>query len=585
MIYNSIKDLHAAYESGATSPREYLYACLETVKSDNHNCFISVASKEQLEAFLLELEARDHSDPLWGVPFAVKDNIDVLGFKTTAACPAYAYEASSNAFAVDCLIKRGAVPLGKTNLDQFATGLVGVRSPYGAVKNSINREYISGGSSSGSAVAVALGEVLFSLGTDTAGSGRVPAAFNNIIGVKGTCGRVSTSGVVPACRSLDCVTVFAKSLEDASIAWQAMAVFDEKDPFARSSTVLEPVKAGFSFGVPDKLDFLEDEEAQLLYEQAIEKFKSLGGHEIKFKLDPFLKAAKLLYESAFVSERLAGLEAFFTEQEEACLPVIRTIIGGGRGFSSLDLYNTQYKLAALKREAELELKKCDFAVLPTAATIYRIAEVEANPIELNSRLGLYTNFMNLLDYAALALPAGFRSKGPKEGLPFGITLFKQAFGDEALMQIGRLYIEGTSEKLAKTEDTELARTSLAVVGAHLTGMPLNYQLLERGARLIKTTKTAASYKLFKLSGSKVPKPGLARVANEQKGRSYTVELYSMPINQLGSFLALIPAPLGLGQVQLVDGSSVLGFICEGYALEEATDISEFAGWKEYLESC
>lgn len=441
MAYNSIGQLHAAYARGEISPKEYLYACLASIKSDTHNCFISIVSDEQLDSYIADLKYKDSKDPLWGVPFAVKDNIDVLGFMTTAACPDYAYKADKNAFAVDCLIKRGAIPLGKTNLDQFATGLVGVRSPYGPVKNSLNKEYISGGSSSGSAVAVALKEVLFALGTDTAGSGRVPAAFNNIIGIKGTCGRVSTSGVVPACKSLDCVTVFAATLDDARLAWEAVAVFDESDPFARVAVPQADIKAGFTFGVPMELDFLGDEEAKNLYEQAVERFKKLGGTEVKFKLDPFLNAARLLYEGACVSERLTGLEEFFNAHENSCLPVIRTIIGGGRKYSAIDAYKTQYKLAAFKREAELELRKIDFAVLPTTGTIYKIDEVEANPIELNSKLGLYTNFMNLLDYAALALPAGFRDQGPKQGLPFGITIFKQAFGDEALMQIGHLYLD------------------------------------------------------------------------------------------------------------------------------------------------
>jgi allophanate hydrolase len=374
--------------------------------------------------------------PLYGVPFAVKDNIDVAGMPTTAACPAFGYTPSRSAPVIDRLLAAGAILIGKANLDQFATGLVGTRSPYGVPRNPFDARFIPGGSSSGSAVAVAAGLVSFSLGTDTAGSGRVPAAFNNIVGLKPTRGLLSTRGIVPACRSLDCVSVFAQTAADAAAVFEAITGFDAEDPLSRMRPFAAPETFGseFRFGVPAQhdLEFFGDDEAAALFGRAIKLVEKAGGTAVEIEFAPFRDAGNLLYRGPWVAERLVATERLLKEQPEALLPVTRAIIAEGRSYSALDAFRAQYELAALRRQAEREISALDCLLMPTTGTIYQIAAIAADPVGLNSNLGLYTSFANLLDLSALALPAGFR----RNGLPFGISLLAPAFADNALLDLG-----------------------------------------------------------------------------------------------------------------------------------------------------
>ena len=507
--------------------------------------------------------------PLAGLPFAVKDNIDVAGLPTTAGCAAYSYMPKRSAAAVQKLLDAGAVCVGKTNLDQFATGLAGVRSPYGACRNAFHPDYISGGSSSGSALAVAYGLAEFALGTDTAGSGRVPAAFNNLVGLKPTRGLVSTAGVVPACRSLDCVSVFARSAHRAWQVLDAIKGFDEDDPYSRCDA---PVSLGgrgarLRVAVPSALEFYGDAGYERLFAQALER---LGGAHVPIDFAPFLAVQKLLYDGPWVSERTAQLEEFLGSHGGDMHPVTRQVIAAGSRFSAIDTFRAQYRLAALRRETESVWGDADVLVVPGAPTIYRRAEVEADPIALNARLGLYTNFVNLLDLAAITVPAGFRA----DGLPFGITLIGPAFSDRALASIAAGFLG--EAPLAVPAST----VRVAVVGAHLSGMALNPQLTERGARLVRSARTSAAYRLYDLADGR---PGLVRGA-EGEGAGIEVEVWEMGTAGFGSFVAQIPPPLGIGTLALEDGEQVKGFLCEAHAVAGRRDITSFGGWRRYLDS-
>lgn len=505
--------------------------------------FIHVVPEEEV----LERAAAARG-PLAGRLFAVKDNIDVAGLPTTAACPAFSYVAKETGPAVQKLLDAGAVLVGKANLDQFATGLVGTRSPYGACRNAFDPAYISGGSSSGSAVAVALGIVDFALGTDTAGSGRVPAAFNSLVGLKPTRGLVSTKGVVPACRSLDCVSVFAKTCREALEVFQLISREFEPAVFDSSR---------FRFAVPRQLEFHGDREYERLFSAALARLGALGGAVGEIDFTPFLEVQSLLY-GPWVAERLA--EDFPLDD---MLPVTRKVIESGARYSAADAFRAQHRLAELREKCTFE----NVLVVPGAPTIYRIAEVEADPIELNSRLGRYTNFVNLLDLAAITVPAGFRA----DGLPFGVTLIGPAYSDRALAAVAARF-HGEGEIV-----TPASGVQLAVVGAHLSGMPLNHELTERGARLMRTARTAWAYRLFVLDG----KPGLVRA---EHGTSIEVEVWEMPVRRFGDFVAGIPAPLAIGTLELEDGTRVKGFLCEPYAVEGRPDISTYGGWRAYCAS-
>ncbi|MEJ6122246.1 allophanate hydrolase [Vibrio sp. 2-Bac 85] len=598
----NINVLQNAYRSGELNVKDFLLAKLAQAKSDTSNVWISTISESQLVKMLDVLDGKSIDElPLYGVPFAVKDNIDFAMLPTTAGCEAYTFQPDKSSTVVQLLIDAGAIPFGKTNLDQFATGLVGVRSPWGAVNNSFDSEYVSGGSSSGSAVAVATGQVSFSLGTDTAGSGRVPAALNNIVGMKATKGLLSCTGVVPACKSLDCVTIFANSANEVNLLLNITGQWDETDCFSRENKVtnsidyFQPNKklSGLKVGLPapEQLSFFGDQSAQILFSENVERLKKEGIEIVNINFQPFLDAAKLLYEGPWVAERYAAIEDFFKADPKQCLPVIETIIGGATAYTAVDTFKAMYRLQAYKIQCDAILAQVDCVLTPTAGCAYRIKDVEADPIQLNSNLGYYTNFMNLLDYAAIALPAGILASG----LPFGITLFGPAFSDRLLLSVGAQWQKLTDLTLGATQqkvtNTTLVLSSsaadsqidIAVCGAHLSGFPLNNQLTERGGVLVKTCNTSTDYRFYALAGGPPFRPGLIRV-DDESGSAIEVEVWRLPVSNIGTFLQGIEQPLGLGKVQLDDNSWVSSFICEGYAINTAEDITHFGGWKAYIKA-
>jgi allophanate hydrolase len=542
--------------------------------------WISRVPREKAMARAHEVE-NSSLPALAGMTFAVKDNIDVAGMPTTAGCPAYAYTPASSATAVQRLLDAGAILIGKTNMDQFATGLVGTRSPFGACSSVYDERYISGGSSSGSAVAVAKGLVTFALGTDTAGSGRVPAAFNNLIGLKPTRGLLSTAGVVPACRTLDCVSILASNCFDAHKVWGAAKGFDPGDAFSREPRAGEDaapwLNTPLRFGVPriEQLEFFGDEEAKALYAKAVSRIEQIGGQKVEIDFSIFRAAAELLYEGPWVAERLAAIQSFVQNHSTEMNPVVRGIIAGGNRFTAVDAFQAEYRLLDLCRAALGQWSTMDVLVLPTTGTIYTHEQVAADPVKMNTNLGYYTNFVNLMDLAAVAAPARFRSNG----LPFGISIIGPAFSDEALLALAHRYLGGETPLLERTPGC----VNLAVVGAHLSGQALNSQLTQRGARLKKTCRTAPEYRFYALAGSEPAKPGLAR--DEQfQGPGIEVEVWTIPEDQFGSFVAEVPEPLGIGNVTLDSGESVKGFVCEPYALASSTEITQFGGWRVYLAS-
>ncbi|WP_321897858.1 allophanate hydrolase [Burkholderia cepacia] len=596
----SIAALRARYEAGTLTPHALVDAIAAHFDAgDPHHAWIRPLTHAEMTAYADALAGRDIASlPLYGVPFAIKDNIDLAGIPTTAACPAYAYTPDRSAPVVERLIAAGAIPVGKTNLDQFATGLSGQRSPYGACRNALDPRYASGGSSSGSAVAVALGVAAFSLGTDTAGSGRVPAAFHGLVGLKPTRGVLSTLGVVPACRSLDCVSVFAHSPDDARSVFAVAQGVIEGDPYGRAWQPLPDVDRVRSlgqsgFGVPraDQLEFFGDESYRAAWGAALERLRATGARIVEIDFSPFLAAARLLYEGPWVAERLAALGAFAAREPDALHPVIRTIVGGASRFSAADAFAAFDRLATLRIEAARAWAGLDAIVMPTSATTATVAALEADPIGINSRFGYYTNFVNLLDLSAIAVPAGVCKTGAHAGLPFGITFVGRAHDDARLLDLAQAWGDGdqavresggaATADAAPTEAPGVV--SVAVVGAHLRGEPLNGQLTQRRARFVAATTTAATYRLYALSGAasggSVAKPGLVRVP--EGGAPIAVEIWEMPVDAYGSFVAGIAAPLGIGTLTLADGSRVQGFLCESAALDEATDITRFGGWRAY----
>ena len=594
-----IASLQFAYRDGSLTPAETVervYA--EIARAGERPVWITMVPKSQNLARARELESRDsaRSLPLYGIPFAVKDNFDIEGLPTTAACPSYARVANKSATVVQKLLGAGAILIGKTNMDQFATGLVGTRTPYGICSSVFDAEYISGGSSSGSAVAVARGWVSFSLGSDTAGSGRVPAAFNKLVGLKPTRGLVSTRGLLPACRSLDCVSIFAETCADAARVFSVVRDFDAEDAYSRTPSPGEDAapwsaSADFRFGVPtsDGLTFFGDEDAARCYQAAVEAMIDLGGTAIEFDYSPFARVAAMLYKGPWVAERLAALGDFFTGDPPDIDSTVGGIIRGAQKFSAVDAFEAAYALEDLRRETEEVWRSADFLLLPTAPTHYTIQQVLAAPLELNANLGTYTNFVNLLDLAAIAVPAGFKD----DGLPFGVSLIGKAFKDEGLLRVAdRLH-----RRLATTlggSDRDLASTPLlsapvappgcvlmAVVGAHLAGQPLNSQLTERKARLVSRTLTEPDYRLYALANTAPPKPGLV-YAPGFAGEGIEVEVWALPEDTVGSFLLGVPPPLTLGTIRLADGSLVKGFLCEPAGIACAEEITRLGGWRNYL---
>lgn len=530
--------------------------------------------------------------PLYGIPFAVKDNIDVAGFASTAACPSLSQIKTKDAEIVSRLKQAGAIVVGKTNLDQFATGLVGTRSPFGAVPNSFDPEYISGGSSSGSACVVARGLVPFSLGTDTAGSGRVPAALNNIVGLKPTKGRFSNRGVFPACKSIDCVSIFALTVADAERIASLAEAYDVKDSYSRRNPSTAPARfsAKLHFAIPQVLNFYADQQAEQAFAEALQQIKLLGVKITTIDFSAFEQLALQLYQAAWVAERTAAVDDLLENQAHIFDPTVAGIIQQGRNYTAVDAYQAEYLRQDLSRQIEIVLQSFDALLVPTAATIYRIEEVMANPIQLNANLGTYTNFTNLADLSALALPAGFR----EDGLPFGISVIAPAWHDQALAHFGKIWQQHLAVTLGALDKPYVSthsldgvldsntHTRIAVVGAHLTGMPLNHQLTDRQAVYIETTTTSVDYALYALHGTHPAKPGLRRL--QQKNQAIIVELWDIPTARFGEFVAEIPAPLAMGSIELIDGRWVKGFVCEAYALTNALDISQFGGWRNYIQS-
>ncbi len=584
--------LGAAYAAGTTTPCDVVDEILRRIDAAGEDhVWISRRGAEDLRAEARALTARPVSarGPLHGIPFAVKDNIDVAGLPTTAACPAFAYRPENSAPVVEHLIAAGAILIGKTNLDQFATGLVGVRSPYGTPRNPFDPAMAPGGSSSGSAVAVAGGLVSFALGTDTAGSGRVPAAFNNLVGLKPTRGLISTSGVVPACRSLDCVSIFALTVADARAVLAVAAGFDAADPYSRAAppgfALAQRPPARFRFGVPAPAAraFGGDPTPQAVFDAAVARAIAAGGEVEEIDFAPFAEAASLLY-GPWVAERSDALRGIFADHPDALHPVTRQIVGAGFSQGAADLFAAQHRLAALRQVTAPLWQRLTFLLVPSVSRTFSLAEIAAAPIACNSELGRYTNFTNLLDLAAIAIPGGFSPAG----FPAGVTLIGPAFHDGVLAAI--------AERMQRDAATPLGATGLAqpeaapapparsvhpeieiaVFGAHLTGEALNATLIALGGAFRRPCQTAPAYRMLALPGA-VPRPGLVPV--DEGGAAIAGEVWALPGAALAALLAGIAPPLGLGTIRLEGDVPAFGFICEAGAVGE--DITAFGGWRAY----
>ena len=568
--------------------QEHSEACIYQVPLET---LLTEARKQQA---LLE----NHSDaltrwPLLGIPFAVKDNIDVVGTPTTAACPEFMHEAEESATIVKKLLDAGALFIGKTNMDQFATGLVGTRSPYGACKNPFDARYITGGSSSGSALAVATGMVSFSLGTDTAGSGRVPAAFNNIVGVKPTRGLLSTHGVIPACPSLDCISIFALNAEDAAQVLEVAKGFDAADPYSRPST-LRQAQGGassgtgrnqnplvdekfFRFGVPKagQLDFSGDAAYAELFEKSKETLRARGGVDVEIDISPFLRAALLLYQGPWLAERAEAIGRFIPTDSQALMPLLREILAPAKSITGIDAFKGMRALEALKQEALPLWDAMDVLLLPTVPTIFTHEQIAQQPLALNAILGRYTNFVNLMDLCALSVPAGFRP----DGLPFGVSLIAQAFRDAFLFSI--VNGESAMGRGSHKGGPDPSSTSLLVFGLHMSDQPLNHELTALGGRLERVARTAPRYKMALVKRGEKRLPGIWRQP-EGSGVSLEGEIWSLPNESIGPFFTKVLPPLCLGSLELEDGSWVKGFLAEAVVCESLEDISRFGGWRGWL---
>ena len=567
--------LRNGYREGRFTPADVVREAWKRIrKRGERPVWIHLVQEEESVARADALGPFREDLPLYGIPFALKDNIDLAAVPTTAGCPDYAYTPQESAAVVVRLMAAGAIPIGKTNLDQFATGLVGTRSPYGVCSSVFDDNYISGGSSSGSAVAVAEGLVSFSLGTDTAGSGRVPAAFNAIVGLKPTRGALSNRGVVPACKTLDCVSIFTLNCSDAAQVFDAAAGFDPADPYSRpvGQRTSWPAR-GFRFGVPSDewLRFFGDCHSAAAFQKAVSRMEELGGIRVPMNYSLFNDAAQLLYSGPWVAERLAAIKTFLAGHPDALHPVTARIIKGAASHTATDTFEAIYRLAEIRRATEREWLQMDVMLLPTAGTHYTHAEVKAEPIAANTNLGYYTNFVNLLDLAAIAVPAGTRDGR----MPFGVTLIGPAWSEEALVQTAGLL----QESPVPTPYCPAGYVPLAVCGAHLAGEPLNYQLTDAGAFLIEACRTSPEYKFYALRGTAPAKPGLAY--SPAGGSAIEVEVWAVPEDTFGKFVAAVPPPLGIGTCTLESGRKVKSFICEPYALNDAEDITELASWRAF----
>jgi len=590
LLVETVAAIVASHRSGEQTPAETIARSYQRLRAQNDpSIFISLRDEKDAIAEARALPTGMRERALYGVPVAIKDNIDAVGFPTTAACPEFAYTPKRDATAVARLREAGAIVIGKSNLDQFATGLVGVRSPYGVPRNTFKAELVPGGSSSGSAVAVAAGIVPIALGTDTAGSGRVPAGLNNIVGLKPSLGAISTAGVVPACRTLDCVSVFALTVEDAWTAFQVIAGPDRADPYSRERPLGEPgaMPTVIRLGVPRKTQrlFFGDREYEAAYAAALERLVRLGCTVVEIDFEPFYEAARLLYEGPWVAERTLAAGPLIASKPAAIHPVTRAILLKGMQPSAMETFAAFYRLKELTVVSDEIFRSIDVLALPTAPTAYSVKEVLADPIQLNGRLGTYTNFVNLLDLCGLALPASITD----EGIPFGITLLAPGGNDARLAEIGRVFHVDTKLPLGALSEPQprlsldanrghSGEIAIGVVGAHLSGLPLNGELQALGARLLQTTRTAPEYRLFLLP-TQPPKPGLLRAA---AGAAIEIEVWSLSIEAFGRFVASVPSPLSIGTVELGDGARVKGFLAEAAATKGARDISEFGGWRAFL---
>ncbi|MES0029216.1 allophanate hydrolase [Mesorhizobium sp. M0040] len=588
-----IGNLHAAYQAGVSIGEMVDTVHARLAAADDPGIFIHLASRAEMLAEAEKLGPFDPAaKPLWGVPFAVKDNIDVAGMPTTAACAEYAYLPAKDATVVARLKAAGALVVGKTNLDQFATGLVGVRTPYPIPRNAIDPKLVPGGSSCGSAVATARGIVSFALGTDTAGSGRIPAGLNNIVGLKPSVGALSAAGVVPACRTLDCISVFALTVDDGYRVFEAAAAKDDADPYSRDLGVqgLAARPPVLTVGVPVRADwtFFGDEAMQAGFEAALASLETLGCRLVEIPFGDFYATANLLYEGAWVAERYAAIRDFMEAKEAAMHPVTRQIIGGARTLSAADAFNGLYALQGYKARLAPVIASVDLFCVPTAPTHYTVEAVLADPIVTNSRLGTYTNFVNLLDMCGISVPSGTRS----DGLPMSVTLVAAAGKDHLPASLAQDVHAASGLSLGATGWPQPQRgdvqagvdegtIELAVVGAHLSGMALNGQLQQLGAIFARAARTAPLYRLYALAGQSVSRPGLERSCNG-KGTAIEVEVWRLSPQAFGRFVAAIPPPLGIGTLLLDDGTSPKGFLVESAGLTDAKEISHFGGWRNFM---
>lgn len=594
-IILDLASLRALYATGAVTPLDVIEAVIgRRAAWPDKAVFITPTSDDDLRSAaraLMEEAPEPNSLPLWGIPFAVKDNIDVAGLPTTAACPAFAYQPEADAAVVTRLRAAGAIVIGKTNLDQFATGLNGTRSPYGAPRSVFDPAYVSGGSSSGSSVTVAAGFASFALGTDTAGSGRIPAAFQNLVGIKPTPGLLSNTGTVPACRSVDCITIFAATVGDGVAVRKVAEGFDAADPFSRRAKWAELPTSGLRVGVLEaaEREFFGNAEVERLYDAAIENARSLGATIVPFDYAPFREAAALLYDGPWVAERLAAVEGFMATNAADFDPTVRSIIEGAKGKTAVEAFNGKYKLEELRRKTEATWAKVDVLLLPTSPTTYTVEEMQADPVRKNSHFGRYTNFVNLLDCAAIAVPAGFDTA---DHLPAGVTLIAPAFTDDALAPLADALHRMAARGMGRDKTAALPEASkvpaaastmvpIVVVGAHLTGMPLNKELTGPGGRLVKSCRTAGDYRLYALPGTVPAKPGMIREPGFA-GPGLAVEIWELPPAAFGQFVARIPAPLGVGKITLDDGSAVSGFLCEPHGLAGAEEVTQHGGWRAFI---
>ncbi len=558
------------YSKNLITPKEVISEIIRrSEKDEEYNIWITKPNLEFIQEYLNNLESMDKSLPLWGIPFAIKDNIDLKNVVTTAGCPKYGYVPKENAVVVERLIKQGAIPVGKTNLDQFATGLVGTRSPYGEVHNSLEKNLISGGSSSGSAVAVARGESAFALGTDTAGSGRVPAALNNLIGLKPSVGAWPIKGLVPACESLDCITVFTNKLEDAKLVDDIVRGYSDDDKWSKNIKK-DYLKLPKTICIPkNNICFYGDykEYYKKQWENFLTALKSLDIKVEYIEIEIFEKAAKLLYGGPWISERWSAVGKFVERNEDDIFNVTKQILidGSGEKFTATEMFDAIHELQIYKKEA-YKLLKDKALILPTCGGTFTIEQVKQNPIETNSMMGLYTNHCNLLDLCAVAIPVEFEN----EKLPFGISIFGLNEAEGLVYNVANKILHTQSDKI-----------DVAVCGLHMRGLQFENQMNECFAEFIKETKTAPKYRLVKIDGA-IEKPGLIKVLD--KGKSIELEIWRMNSKMFGKFIKNVTHPLSIGEIELIDNTKVYGFLCEGYMKDICEDISSFGGWKNYIFS-